>query len=765
MLAPTSRAVAQGDAVADGGVPLPSLLVPPPPPPPPPEAAAPDVPPTIAPPPPPPPVEVAPAPANEVPIDVGPATLGGESVPGAVEVTVRTRKNEGQRLQESAEAVNVIDTKRARQQTADLGEVLARTQGVGIRRTGGLGSDATISLNGLEGDQIRLFIDGVPLALAGFPFGIVNIPVNLVDRMEVYRGVVPIRFGADALGGAINVVTDQRYETRLDASYQVGSFGTHRATADGRYRHDPSGFVFAASAYLDWTRNDYVISDRSFAAPDGSSVVRDVKRWHDAYHAGGGSVELGVVDRTWAKRLTIQGFASTFDKEVQHNGNMTLPFGGITGGETVYGATARHEVELPRGFALSTVVSYAHRIIDFEDLSTTKFDWAGRRGLPVGRPLADGSPARGELGGAAADQSLYEDGIYARTQLSYTPTEGQTVRVAVTPQFTTRTGESHLPTAGFDRLSLRNKVLALVSGIEYELSLFDDRLSNLVFGKSYFMNVTAEDNMRGVTFERTRKDAYWGGGDAVRLRFSRWLLGKASYEYAARIPRPDELFGNGVLIIANDELKPEVSHNVNVGPRLETKRTRFGDFMLDVNGFMRDSRDLILLLAGRQQYPYTNLGRAKGFGIENAASWSAPGRWVGLDGTFSYQDVRNRAEKGAFATQNGQRIPSRAYMFASWSGRVRIPNLPRIEDALEPFYIGRWTHGYYTGWALGTADSRQRVPNQISHNVGVTYTLVRDLGRVGATFEVSNVSDAELYDVFGVQRPGRAYYLKLTGHL
>src|SRR5262249_10615613 len=116
-----------------------------------------------------------------------------------LEVTVRGAPSDAQRLQQSAEAVNVIDTRKPKQQTADLGEVLARTQGVAVRRDGGLGSNARFSLNGLYDDQIRFFLDGVPLDLAGYPSGIADIPVNLVDRVEVYRGVVPIRFGADAL--------------------------------------------------------------------------------------------------------------------------------------------------------------------------------------------------------------------------------------------------------------------------------------------------------------------------------------------------------------------------------------------------------------------------------------------------------------------------------------------------------------------------------------------------------------------------------------
>src|SRR5688572_3568788 len=160
--------------------------------------------------------------------DVPDALLPEEPPPE--EVTVYVSRTPAQELQQSAEAVHVIDTRKARRQTADLGEVLARTQGVAVRREGGLGSGSRFSLNGLYDDQIRFFLDGVPLDIAGFPFGVANVPVNFVERVEIYRGVVPVRFGADALGGVVHLVSSRNYETHVGASYQVGSFGTHRAT-------------------------------------------------------------------------------------------------------------------------------------------------------------------------------------------------------------------------------------------------------------------------------------------------------------------------------------------------------------------------------------------------------------------------------------------------------------------------------------------------------------------------------------------------------
>src|SRR5690606_11763730 len=94
-----------------------------------------------------------------------PAAGPSAAAPPAIEVQVRGA-SEAERLRQSAQAVQVIETVEAKKQSADLGEVLSRAEGVGVRRLGGLGSDARFSLNGLTEDRIRFFLDGVPLDLA-----------------------------------------------------------------------------------------------------------------------------------------------------------------------------------------------------------------------------------------------------------------------------------------------------------------------------------------------------------------------------------------------------------------------------------------------------------------------------------------------------------------------------------------------------------------------------------------------------------------------
>lgn len=685
-----------------------------------------------------------------------------------VEVTVRGEQNEAERLRNSAEAVTVIETREAKKETADLGEVLARTQGLGVRRLGGLGSSANISLNGLQGDQIRYFVDGVPLDRAGFPFGIVNMPVNFADRIEIYRGVVPIRFGADALGGAINVVTDQDYHPHLGASYQIGSFGLHRFTTNGRYRHYPSGIVIGGAAFIDIAKNDFIMSDRLIAQPDGSSVVRSVPRFHDAYAAYGGLIDIGVVDKPWARKLILQAFIANFDKDLQHNSLMTIPYGEVTYGQTNYGATARYEVEVLPNLELQLLANYAFRELEFRDMATNVYRWDGTQGRLIGREIAPGEPARGEIDARAQHQSIYENSVYSRAGLTWTIAPEHLVRVAVTPEYVTRIGDDHVPNR-VDLLELESRMQKVVSGAEYELNLFDERLQNIAFGKLYYMAMYHEGRSERTAardiFTLERDMSYIGGGDALRYRFTDWLLVKASYEYAIRLPRADELFGDGALVTSAASLKSERSHNINLGPRAEIHETPIGAVTLDSNGFVRDVEDMIVLLGGQQFVSYTNIPRVTAVGVENTLSWEAPQRLLGLDGMLTVQDQRNFSTSGPYEAMFGMQVPNRPYLFGSWGARSLFRGVVTKRDTLEPFYRGRYVHSFDRVWKLGDPDLRPVVDAQISHALGVTYGMRGEFWNVACTFEVDNLTDERLYDYYGVQRPGRSYALKLIGDL
>ena len=154
-----------------------------------------------------------------------------------------------QALEKRGFAVNVIETGQIALQSVQVNEILDRTAGVRIRQDGGMGSRVNYNINGLSGNSIKIFIDGVPASNYGPSFSLSSIPSALIERIEVYKGVVPGYLSEDALGGAINIILKQRRNKSLTTSFSVGSFNTHQWNAAGSYRWN-NGFTVDASAFI-----------------------------------------------------------------------------------------------------------------------------------------------------------------------------------------------------------------------------------------------------------------------------------------------------------------------------------------------------------------------------------------------------------------------------------------------------------------------------------------------------------------------------------
>ena len=134
------------------------------------------------------------------------------------------------RVKNSAFNAIALDTKVLQNSTQNLSEALAQAPGMKLRESGGVGSDMQLMMDGFSGKHIKIFIDGVPQEGVGSSFGLNNIPVNYAERIEIYKGVVPVGFGTDAIGGVINIITKKNLNRWfVDASYSYGSFNTHKS--------------------------------------------------------------------------------------------------------------------------------------------------------------------------------------------------------------------------------------------------------------------------------------------------------------------------------------------------------------------------------------------------------------------------------------------------------------------------------------------------------------------------------------------------------
>ena len=97
-------------------------------------------------------------------------------------------KSEARRQQEQAYAISVLDIKKAYNSAAPLNKLLNNVSSVRIREEGGMGSNYNFSLNGFSGNQVKFFLDGIPMDNFGSSFNLANISANMAERVEVYKG-------------------------------------------------------------------------------------------------------------------------------------------------------------------------------------------------------------------------------------------------------------------------------------------------------------------------------------------------------------------------------------------------------------------------------------------------------------------------------------------------------------------------------------------------------------------------------------------------
>ena len=655
----------------------------------------------------------------------------------------------------SAEAVDVVDLDDAQTRTADLGEVLARTDGVTVRRSGGLGSAERVSLVGLEGRQIRYFLDGIPLRYMGFASGLANIPVGLVDRIEIFRGVVPIRYGADAVGGAIDLVSDPVRRSGASFSYQAGSFATHRLSGSGEVLHPETGLFLRAAAYLDSAENDYDV-DVEVANASGRREPRTVDLFNADYRAYGGLLELGVADRPGARLASIRGFGTRYERGVPHDIAMNIPYGDVRYGQDDVGFVARYENDFLRDrLTLALAAGFVTHRISFRDEGTCRWNWLEQCVRELDPP--------GEMGGIVAGGRhlrTAERSTYARANLTYRPAEHHALTLSISPDFDFRETEGATVATGLlTGTSTREMVVA---GLAWDLR-FAERFENSLFVKGYWQRLTADElNGMGVV-THVADEAAPGVGDSLRVDLGRDVYLKASYEWATRMPASDEYFGDGIRTVPSFQLVPERSHNVNLALNARTEHARFGELRTDVALFARHIRDLLWRTASDESFQFENIGNVRSLGATLKLAYVSPGDWVTVRGTATYLDSRNVSTTDRFADVNGDRVPNRPYLEGSSEVAVGVSDFFADHDRITGLWGFRYTHSFFLGYeSRGGAGTQITVPDQFVMYAALRYAITRRPRSLSATIEVQNLADAAVFDFYGVQRPGRAVYAKLA---
>lgn len=685
-------------------------------------------------------------------------------------------KSEKNKIETKGFAVNVIEPQKAALQSIQTNELLNRTAGVRVRQNGGLGSATNYNLNGMSGNSVRIFIDGIPISTYGASFSLNSIPPSLIERIEIYKGVIPAYLSDDALGGAINVILKKGMRNTLTASVLYGSFNTQQASFNGLFRDEKSGFTVKASGFYNYSDNDYEVWGKFVRniLPNGRYDYVRAKRFNDAYRSIGGQIEIGFTGVKWADQFYIGYNGSDDYNEIQHGTYMSIPYKGRESESQahVFSLNYRKRDIAIKGLEFTLNGMHSRRKEVVTDTVKWNYNWFGEiseglDGNPILRP-------NGAQQGAPTINHIKRNITTFRAGLNYDIHSNHKIMLNHIFYNVDRTQQDFMRSAVERDFIGTRDLQKNISSLAYEMKAFENKLTTTLFGKYYHQKIDKMDpvlkevdgeNVRVEERINSKKDAT-GYGLAVSYYAFPKLLLLTSAEKAVRMPSEGEVFGSpGENIVENTDLRAEISENLNFGVKAGPFLLNKHKFEASASVFIRDTKDKIVqkinprLNDAVQTDPFENLGKTKSKGFEAELNYTYDDNLNVMLNVSKFNSVFNIQydSNGREYDYYNKQLPNEPYFTINGMVQYTLHNLIQKRSAINLHYNCGFVKSFYTTW-LELDDFE--VPNQFIQDMGVSYIFPNR--KFVVSFDAKNIFDKQAYDNFAVQKPGRAFYVKVN---
>ena len=658
-------------------------------------------------------------------------------------------KTKAQVLRESPEAVSVINAKELQGRSISLETVLNKTIGLKVGQTGGLGSSSRIIVHGLEGNRIQILWDGIPMSTSDGAFSLDEIPIDIIERIEVYKSIIPARFGCDGLGGAVNIVTKEFSTDYLDASYELGSYQTHKGSVFSRKNFPKSGILLGAGGYYTSAKNDY-----SFRVPERENLL--VKRDHDRFRS---YMLKGKVAFTklWFDEISTEfGYYNRFNeiqgvlKNIQHAENKSSML--MFENKLIKKGMLNNRLHFESHFSLS------HTTNNFTDTARVNHDFEGN--------IYPSPNGQGETGSIphASDDNFFE--FNERINFDYKISSNHNFNLNVLFNYAHEQPKDDLASkhAGFEVAGFPRKKTSIVSGLTYESKLFSRKLTNMLSAKHYYLNSKIDDltsyEISTPPKQKENTASQFGWIEALKYEPFNGFHLKASYQRAIRLPNSKELFGDGIITFPAAGLKPEKSHNFNLGFLIDKNNILgISRLQFEVNSFYMQVSDMIKLIHQHMAAGYVNAEKVNIKGLETELKADITPS-VYAYANFTYQDVRDVLDYLPKSTTpnptKGMRVPNIPYLFANFGAEYHSDKLLKNWH-VKAFWDGKFTEEFFYFWEL-TEQQKRRIPRSFTNDLGVLLTY---RNKYSIALECHNIANKEVWDQFRRPLAGRTFYIKL----
>lgn len=590
-----------------------------------------------------------------------------------------------------------------------LPAILDQQAGVRVTRLGGPAAYSTLSIRGSSGDQVLVVLDGIPLnAAAGGAVDLSRLPLGNLERIEVYRGTVPLRLGASAIGGAVSLATRRARGRALSLSAGTGAFGAREARLFYGERQRRWDLALGLD-YAGW-EGDFPYLHDGGTRFDPDDDRRRRRRNNRADQLGGlarGGVRLG---EGW--RLDVVDWFFWRDQGIPGLGQFETRRAGY---DTVENLSA---LDL-RGEGLAGVIDWR---------TTASLRWARSR---FSDPLAEVGLARG-----AADDTTWSPGL--RTHLTATPWPWWTLEAVAG--------------YGYERFDPRGESLAAGASERHRAEGgLETGLAVPVVDLLFIPSIRVEHSQSSGA-DASAAGTEWSGRVAVVNESVPDLRLSISGGRGVRLPSLFELFGNSGRVLGNPGLHPETAWSVDGGAVYSsTMLPRGWKLRAEAFAFLSSVEHLIQFVQTAQNVAVAeNVDRARLWGVELGLRADLL-RHLRISGNWTFLDTRNT---GAVAARAGRRLPGRPA--SKWYARVEgyVREIPSVRE-LSLYLDAEWVAGNFVDNANLVA-----VGDRFRLGLGLSVRLRRpDLSlAVGA----QNLTDERTMDLAGYPIPGRSWHLLLT---
>ncbi len=660
------------------------------------------------------------------------------------EVVVSAEQHDGP-TSGSADATGfatVIQVDELPSQVTSLPEVLDQAVGVTVKQHGGLGSFSTISIRGSSSEQVVIYLDGILLnkAVSGV-VDLADIPLDSLEKIEIYRGTSPARFGGSGIGGVVNLVTrSAKKPLSVRAGYSFGSFETHKANL---YL---AGSTDSLTGTLIYNR---LQSDGDFEFKDdrGTAYNRsDDRRTHrrnntltadnliaKGSYAFPGGLVLSAHTDIFKKHRGVPGIGSYQSRQARLRTFRSLSQVRMT----------KRNAFTP-GLDVELSCSYSYQRQKFRDLKDEiglgrQNNTDDTKNSTV-RLLVSYMP--GEIHSFTLLGEISRETYESRDKLASLsePDSGSTISWMY--GFVENARDNNRRITRTDE----QKRYSYTMSLEDEIYLFNDRL---LISPSAKINYYQNDFKGAVPFssvpiapEADTAETHLTRKLGMAFFITDGLKLKANIGKYYRIPNFYELFGDRGAVVGNTDLEPEDGLVWDVGLTFTGRPfpSIIKSCTLEYSYFYNDVDDLIIFIQNSQRTSIAqNISSAQVKGHE--FFWRIRFcRPILISGNLTIQDTRDRSRT---AYWRNNRLP----------GRPKYELFNRVEVFSEHFRLFHEIEFIDESW-LDRANIK-KIDRRTFQNAGISWSPVK---QIVFTFEVKNITDRHSEDVIGYPLPGRTFF-------